>query len=127
MILADTSVWVDHLRGALPRLAQLVKDGEILMHPMIIGELACGNLADRKKRLRDWWRFPMILEAPHRDVLSTIESKKIMGRGIGFIDAHLLCAVLNSEDTLLWTRDNSFHKVAEDLGIAFSDGGWRGR
>ena len=123
MILADTSVWVDHLRNPVLRLAGFVEAGEILMHPMIIGELACGNLADRGKRLRDWRRFPMILEAPNRDVLSTIESRQLMGRGIGFIDAHLLCAVLNSEDTLLWTRDNSLHRVAGDIGVAFSEGG----
>ena len=123
MILADTSVWVDHLRNPVLRLAGLVDAGEILMHPMIIGELACGNLADRGRRLRDWQRFPMILEAANRDVLSTIESRQLMGRGIGFIDAHLLCAVLNSENTLLWTRDNPLHRVAGDLGIAFSEDG----
>ena len=123
MILADTSVWVDHLRNPVLQLAGLVEAGEILMHPMIIGELACGNLADRGKRLRDWQRFPMILEAPNRDVLTTIESRQLMGRGIGFIDTHLLCAVLNSEDTLLWTRDNSLHRVAGDLGIAFFEDG----
>ena len=123
MILADTSIWIDHLRIPVPRLANLVDAGEVLMHSMVIGELACGNLSDREKRLSSWRSFPMISEANHQEVLSAIESRQIMGRGIGFVDAHLLCAVLNREDTWLWTRDSSLHRVAGDLGVAFSEGG----
>ena len=123
MILADTSIWIDHLRSPVPRLANLVDAGEVLMHSMVIGELACGNLSDREKRLSAWRSFPMISEANHQEVLSAIESRQIMGRGIGFVDAHLLCAVLNRENTLLWTRDNSLHQVAGDLGVAFSEDG----
>ena len=63
MILADTSIWIDHLRIPVPRLADLVDAGEVLMHSMVIGELACGNLSDREKRLGSWRRFPMISEA----------------------------------------------------------------
>ena len=65
----------------------------------------------------------MISEASHWEVLSTIESRQLMGRGVGFVDAHLLCAVLNRESTLLWTRDNALRRVAGDLGVAFSEGG----
>ena len=122
MILADTSIWIDHLRSPLSRLADLVSASEVLMHSMIIGELACGNLSDRRERLSDWRRIPMISEASNQEVLSTIESRQLMGRGIGFVDAHLLCAVLNREHTLLWTRDNSLHRVAEEFGMAFSEG-----
>ena len=122
MILADTSVWIDHLRSPVPRLAELVGADELLMHSMVLGELACGNLSNRERSLGDWRRFPMIPEAEHGDVLSTIESRSLMGRGIGFIDAHLLCAVLNHENALLWTRDGSLHRVAADLGVAFSEG-----
>ena len=123
MILADTSIWIDHLRSPMPQLSELVNVGQVLMHSIIIGELACGNLPKRQKRLSAWRRLPMILEASHEEVLSTIESRQLMGRGIGFMDAHLLCAVLNREDTLLWTRDSSLRRVAGELRVAFSEGG----
>ena len=125
MILADTSIWIDHLRSPVSRLAEVVDANEPLMHPMVIGELACGNLSNREQRLGDWQRFPMIPEAENEDVLSVIESRRLMGRGIGFIDAHLLCAVLNHANALLWTRDGSLHRVAKDLGVAFSEDAWR--
>jgi predicted nucleic acid-binding protein len=105
----------------MSQLAELVSTGQVLMHSMIIGELACGNLSHRQKRLMDWRRFPMISEASHQEVLSAIESRQLMGRGIGFVDAHLLCAVLNREGTLLWTRDNRLNRIAGDMGIAFSE------
>ena len=125
MILADTSIWIDHMRSPVPRLAEVVDANELLMHPMVIGELACGNLSNRERRLGDWQRFPMIPEAENEDVLSIIESRRLMGRGIGFIDAHLLCAVLNHANALLWTRDGSLNRVAKDLGVAFSEDTWR--
>ena len=84
----------------MSRPAELVSAGKVLMHSIAIGELACWNLSDRQKRLGDWRRFPMISEAGHQEVLSTIESRRLMGRGIGFVDAHLLCAVLNRANTL---------------------------
>jgi len=122
MILADTSIWIDHLRSPVPRLAELIDASEILMHSMVLGELACGNLSNREKRLGDWRRFPMILETEHEEVISLIESRRLMGRGLGFIDTHLLCAVLNHGNSLLWTRDRSLHRAAVDLRVAFSAG-----
>ena len=122
MILADTSIWIDHLRSPMSRLVDLVTAGEVLMHSMIIGELACGNLSNRHTRLSAWRRFPMISEASHQEVLTIIESRQLMGRGIGFVDAHLLCAVLNREDALLWTRDGSLRRVAGEFGVEFSEG-----
>ena len=123
MILADTSVWIDHLRSPLAQLAEFVNAGQILMHSIIVGELACGNMSDRRRRLSDWQRLPMIPEASHLEVLSTIESRQLMGQGIGFMDAHLLCAVLNRENTLIWTRDRRLRLVAGALGVAFGDAG----
>lgn len=123
MILADTSIWIDHLRSPVSRLAEFIDAEEVLMHPMIIGELACGNLSDREKRLRDSRRFPMILEADNQEVLLAIESRHLMGKGIGFVDAHLLCAALNRGNTLLWTRDSSLDRVAGSHGIAFLESG----
>ena len=122
MILADTSVWIDHLRSPLSQLTEFVSAGKILMHSIIVGELACGNMSDRR-RLSDWQRLPMIPEASHLEVLSTIESRQLMGQGIGFMDAHLLCAVLNRENTLIWTRDRRLHLMAGALGVAFGEAG----
>ena len=121
MILADTSVWIDHLRSPLSQLAELANAGQILMHSIIVGELACGNLSDRRQRLRDWQRLPMIPEASNQEVQSTIESRQLMG--IGFMDAHLLCAVLNRENTLIWTRDRRLRRVAGALGVVFCEAG----
>ena len=123
MILADTSVWIDHLRSPLSQLTELVSAGKILMHSIIVGELACGYMSDRQQRLSDWQRLPMIPEASHLEVLSTIESRQLMGQGIGFMDAHLLCAVLNRENTLIWTRDRRLRLMAGALGVAFSEAG----
>lgn len=75
LLLADTSIWIDHLRSPMSRPAELVSAGKVLMHSIAIGELACWNLSDRQKRLGDWRRFPMISEAGHQEVLSTIESR----------------------------------------------------
>ena len=67
MILADTSVWIDHLRSPLSQLAELVNAGQLLMHSIIVGELACGNLSDRERRLKDWQHLPMIPEASNHE------------------------------------------------------------
>ncbi len=91
--------------------------------PMIMGELACGNLAHRRQRLREWQSLPRIAELTHEDVLAVMESRGLMGRGIGFIDAHLLCATLHETGTLLWTRDRRLVRIAEDLGIAYAESG----
>ena len=121
MILVDTSVWVDHLRSRVAQLEGLLASGDVLMHPMIVGELACGAMSDRDRQLRLWRCLPMLTEQPHRRVLNIIESKRFMGRGIGFIDAHLLCAALDRKCASLWTRDKRLHRIAEEVGVAFSE------
>lgn len=122
MILADTTVWVDHFRNPEPGLLEHLAMNGILMHPMVIGELACGNLSNRKTVLRELLSLPRVPEPTHESVLSLIESKEFMGRGVGFIDFHLLCSVLRQGDVSLWTRDNRLNRIAGDLGKAFSDG-----
>ena len=124
MILVDTSVWIGHLRSRISELEGLLDDCHVLTHPMIVGELACGGLADRGEWLRALQRLPMLAEASHRKVLEVIESKRLWGRGIGFIDAHLLCAVLDCEHASLWTLDKRLHRVAEELGVVFSEEIW---
>ena len=92
MILADTSIWVDHLRAGEPGLVSLLNDNQVLTHPMVIGELACGNLPNRDTVLGLLGALPAIHVATHEEVLFFIEQRQVMGRGIGYIDAHLLAA-----------------------------------
>ena len=120
MILVDTTVWIDHLRKAEPDLQNLLDTGKVLMHSMIIGELACGHLPNRREFIGKLNSMPAIEECDLPDVLAMIDSRSLMGRGIGFIDAHLICSVLNRNDATLWTRDGRLKDVAEDLGIAHS-------
>ena len=121
MILPDTSVWVDHLRQREQRLTQALQDGEILMHIMIIGELACGNLANRQRQLSDWRMLPRLREASTEDVLEFIEANRLMGRGISLVDAHLLYSVVNYDGAQLWTRDGRLKNLAEELCVGYSE------
>lgn len=121
MILVDTSVWVDHLRNTEQLLVDVLGAGKVIMHSLVIGELACGNLNRRADRLRDWHALPAIQELPNKDVLNLIETKALMGRGIGLVDAHLVGSVLNHSTARLWTRDQRLKAIASELGIAFSE------
>ena len=120
MILVDTSVWIDHLHMSEPALSDKLRSGQVLMHPMVVGEVACGNLPRRAETLRRMRLLPRIKELPHELVVSSIDSRNLKGRGIGFIDAHLICSVLEHGETLLWTRDRRLRRVAEDFRVAFS-------
>ena len=122
VILADTTVWVDHFRSSEPELLAHLETREVLMHSMVIGELACGNLPNRRTALRKLHSLPRVPEPAHESVLSLIESERLMGRGVGFIDFHLLCSAMQQDDVSLWTRDTRLHQVAEALGVAFSEG-----
>lgn len=119
MILVDTSIWIDYLRSGYTRLTQALQLNEVSIHPFIIGELACGNLKDRPMILRLLAGLPglRILE-PH-EVLFFIDHQKLMGRGLGYIDVHLLAATLIASDTKLWTRDLKLLNEAKALGVAF--------
>ena len=91
------------------------------MHSMVIGEIACGSLSKREQVLARLRSLPRIAELEHDDVMRTIESDGLMGRGLGFIDAHLLCSVLRLDHGSLWTRDQRLKRVAAELGVAFSE------
>jgi len=119
MILVDTSVWIDHLRSGDDRLAQLLNRSQVVMHPFVIGELACGNLRQRDEVLRLLKNLPQAVVASHDEVLHLIEHKQLMGLGIGFIDAHLLASTILSDTTGLWTHDKRLQKVARGLELAF--------
>ncbi len=89
------------------------------MHPLVLGELACGNLPDRQKTLQVLKSLPQISEARHYTVLQLIEAQKLMGSGIGYIDAHLLCSAAGDPGTVLWTEDARLQSAAERLGLAY--------
>ena len=94
MVLVDTSVWVSHLREGNTELASLLNDGRVLCHPFIVGELACGNLKDGDVILSFLQLLPMSIEADHEEVLSFIENNRLMGKGMGYVDANLIASAL---------------------------------
>ena len=117
MILVDTSVWVEHLRRGLPRLATLLQEGEVLIHPCVIGELACGNLRNRQQVLELLQGLPAVTVASDAEVLQLIEREQLMGRGIGYVDTHLLASARLSHCSL-WTQDRRLGDVALEEGVA---------
>jgi hypothetical protein len=117
MILADTSVWVEHLRDGSRRLAQLLLDEFVLCHPFMIGELACGNLRNRDEVLALLATLPKARVADHDEVLRLVDSAALYGRGLGWIDAHLLASALLSNSSL-WTLDKPLQKAAVRLSVA---------
>lgn len=120
MILVDTSVWVDHLRRAEIELAELLDTWQVVMHPFVLGELACGNLQARRELLQLWRDLPGITTALEGEALSLIERRRLMGRGIGYIDVHLLASVLLTPECKLWTRDKRLAEIATELGAAYA-------
>ena len=119
MILVDTSVWIDHLRAPEPRMTGLLSAGELVMHSMVIGELVCGNLRDRVGTLAVLKAIPRIGELTNETVITRVQNDALAGRGIGFVDAHLLCAVRARKGALLWTRDGRLKEIAEEFGVAY--------
>jgi predicted nucleic acid-binding protein len=119
VILADTSVWVDHLRTSDNALAALLNTGMVLTHPFLIGELALGNLRQREIVLNALADLPHARVATDVEVLHFIERHALFGRGIGYIDAHLLAGVHLTAGAELWTNDKQLHRVAAQLGVAF--------
>ena len=114
MVLVDTSVWVSHLRDGNVELANLLNDGRVLCHPLIVGELACGNLKDRAIILSFLQLLPMSIEAEHNEVLSFIEKNRLMGKGMGYVDVHLITsAVLTGVP--IWTLDKKLAQTADSL------------
>jgi predicted nucleic acid-binding protein len=118
MILVDTSIWIDHLRASDEQLARLLETGQVLAHPFVIGELALGNLRNRDAVLGALQDMPQAAVATEPEVLRFIGEKCLFGLGIGYIDAHLLAAVLLTPGSLLWTRDKRLLAASSRLSIA---------
>ena len=121
MILVDTSVWVDHLRRGDTKLAALLESAQVVIHPFVVGEIACGSLADRKTVLELLQDLPTVTVADTDEVLGFIERHRLFGKGIGYVDAHLLAAVALTDGSALWTRDKRLRAVADALGCSFAE------
>jgi predicted nucleic acid-binding protein len=119
MILVDTSVWVDHLRAGDEDLSTLLNNSQVLMHPFVLGELACGNLRNREMVLRLLKDLPHAALATDDEVLFFIERHALMGHGIGYVDAHLLAAVMLDGAAQMWTRDKRLRAVADSLTLSY--------
>jgi predicted nucleic acid-binding protein len=117
MTLADTSVWVEHFRRGHAGLRKLLEEGEIVMHPFVYGELACGNLPDRPRTLSLLAALPSLTPADDSAVLYAIELRKWSGR-IGWIDAHLLTSALLTQAPL-WTLDRKLRALAAEANVAW--------
>jgi predicted nucleic acid-binding protein len=115
MVLVDTSVWVAHLRDGNIGLETLLYRGNVVGHSFIIGELACGNLRNRSEILRLLHALPMAVHAEHNEVMGLIETRSLMGRGLGYIDMHLLASAILTEIPL-WTLDRKLDEAASKLG-----------
>ena len=120
MILADTSIWVDHFRKGNQQLRTYLEQGQIAMHPFVIAELALGSLGERTKTLALLDLLPQIGVAQIREVRHLIETRRLYTLGIGLVDAHLIASVFIYPATVIWTTDKPLRKVAEALSISFT-------
>ena len=116
MILADTSVWVEHFRRGLPALAQQLQASQIACHPVVIGELACGNLARRAQTLAWLQRLPRVPERSAAETLVFLENQRFHGRGLGWSDMQLLAGA-HAASLPLWTFDRRLAEAAQSLGL----------
>ena len=114
MILVDTSVWVEHFRSGTNELQELLNEGHVICHPFITGELACGNLKNRSNILSLLQDLPMAVRAEDDEIIRFIDKHSLMGKGLGYIDIHLLMSALMSRVSL-WTLDKRLHEVSLKL------------
>ena len=117
MILPDTSIWIEHLRVGNKELGKYLDQGQIVMHPFVIAELALGSLRDRSRTLALLDLLPQVRVAQMSEVRNMIETRSLCRAGIGLIDAQLIASIFINPATVLWTRDKPLRKVAEALGI----------
>jgi predicted nucleic acid-binding protein len=120
LILADTTVWIDHFRSSNKEMREHLNRGNIVIHPFVIAELALGSLRERTRTLALLDLLPQLRVAHLSEVRTTIEARRLYSLGIGLIDAHLIASVFINPPMLLWTRDKRLRKAAERLGILAS-------
>jgi predicted nucleic acid-binding protein len=117
LILADTSIWIDHFRSGNKELQRALNSAQIVIHPWIVAELALGSLRDRAKTLAMLDQLPQVRVARTSELRLMIEARHLYSLGIGLTDAHLIASVFLNQPTLLWTRDKQLRKVSEGFGI----------
>jgi predicted nucleic acid-binding protein len=120
VVLVDTSLWVLHLRSGHPHLEELLARGEVVTHPFVIGELACGKLKNRGEILALLEAIPQATMATHEEVLGLIEDRKLMGCGLGYVDVHLLASAFLTP-LRLWTNDQRLKSAAFKLGVGYAN------
>jgi predicted nucleic acid-binding protein len=114
MTLVDTSVWINHFRRPNSQLQGLLDANQVLMHPMVLGELCCGGLPSRARTRWELSLLPAVSAAPDKEVLAAIESRHWWGKGIGWGDAHLLTSAM-TESIPLWSFDKTLSRLASLL------------
>ena len=117
MILADTSVWIDHLRSGNEEMRKQLENARVVIHPFLIGELALGSLRERTKTLAYLDGLPRVRVARLDEVRQMIEARSLYSQGIGLTDAHLIASIFVTPSTQLWTKDKALRRIAEALGI----------
>lgn len=120
MILVDTSNWIDHLRSPDAQMQALLAADRILCHPFVVGELAVGTFRGRDEIIHSLRQLRQATVATDDEVLRVIGEHKLFGRGIGYIDVHLVTAVLLTAGARLWTRDRRLNEIAETLGVSYT-------
>jgi predicted nucleic acid-binding protein len=118
LILVDTSVWIDHLHHTEPRLVSLLGDDEVGFHAYVVEELALGSIRQRKvvlELLGALHQFPVL---SHAEVMTLVDRRRLFGRGLSAVDAHLLGSVAVTGGAQLWTRDKRLISACRDVGIA---------
>ncbi len=118
MILVDTAVWIDHFRKSNPHLKTLLTQGLVTTHPLIIGELACGNFKQRRTIFLLLKALPLADLVDHNEILYFIEEQYLMGLGIGIVDVHLLASAIISKIPL-WTLDKRLIMAAKQMGTHY--------
>jgi predicted nucleic acid-binding protein len=123
LILVDTSIWIDHLRADNAALKKLLDAGGVLMHPFVLGELALGRMRQREIILAAFSGLPRAELATDAEVLGFVDREALFGRGIGYVDVHLLASTRLSVGATIWTKDAKLRGVADELGLAMTPRG----
>jgi len=121
MILADTNVWIKHFRESDTELISQLNIGFVACHPFIIGELACGNLGNRAEILMLLQALPSSPVVEATEIIDFIENNSLMGRGLGYVDIHLLASAIIG-NVVLWTYDRRLNDAAIELGVSYPKG-----
>lgn len=119
-VLADTSIWIDHIAKKATPLAEFLRERRIVLHPLVVGEIAMGSLRDRKLLVAELNKLPKVQIPTNAEVMAMVEWERLFGTGIGFVDAHLLAAVKMTGNVTLLTKDGRLREQAERMGIAFA-------